>query len=350
MPAFNIIVVGSGGGPDETNLSAYLLKPAEDSWADGIIGLEAGSGQGALSRILNTDEQFWSSDEEKLTAAQIYSYIRCYMVTHAHLDHVNSLILSAGSSLSGRRKEIFASEQSLKDLETVFSNRIWPKLASWDQDDEDFKYLYSPLVADTKYRPITSQISTRMMPLSHGRLLAEKPDEYISSAFFIRHDPSSKELLFFGDVEPDSLALIPRTIEVWRVAAPKIPHTLSAIFIECSWPSTRPDHMLHGHLSPEHLGVELTALASEVVKVRLAEIKIPNAASSGPARKRQRRNPPPSIDLRGALRGLRVYITHCKGCSPETPKLILSQVRDIITEKGLGAEILLAEQGMRIEI
>jgi len=27
MPTFDIVVVGAGGGPDETNLSAYLLKP-----------------------------------------------------------------------------------------------------------------------------------------------------------------------------------------------------------------------------------------------------------------------------------------------------------------------------------
>ena len=53
---------------------------------------------------------------------------------------------------------------------------------------------------------------------------------YESTAFFIRHDPSEQEFLFFGDVEPDSLAETPQTINVWRAAAPKIPEKLSYIY------------------------------------------------------------------------------------------------------------------------
>ncbi len=29
MPAFDMVVVGCGGGPDETNLSAYVLVPVD---------------------------------------------------------------------------------------------------------------------------------------------------------------------------------------------------------------------------------------------------------------------------------------------------------------------------------
>ncbi|KAF7440935.1 3',5'-cyclic-nucleotide phosphodiesterase pde1 [Pleurotus ostreatus] len=355
MPAFNMIVVGSGGGPDETNLSSYLIKPAEASWDEGVIGLEAGSGQGALNKILSQTPEFWLDKEgdQGYTAAQIYTFVRCYLVTHAHLDHISSLIMSAGSSTDRLRKRIYASEQCLQDLESVFSNRIWPNLASWKTDDENYKYLYSPLVPDGKYKTIHPQVSARIMPLSHGRVIDETEGEYTSSAFFVRNDSSGHEFLFFGDVEPDSLALIPRTTEVWRAAAPKIPAKLSTIFIECSWPSGRPNDMLHGHLSPEHLVCELTALAVEVAKVRLTATQAATAnqnASPGPARKRQRRNPPPSIDLKNILRGLRVYIIHTKGCASDTPKVILEQVKQLVLEKGLGAEILLAEQGMRVDI
>ena len=60
MPTFDLFVVGSGGGPCETNLSSsvsfpflslplrltlyhrYLFKPCDTSWKDGIIALEAG--------------------------------------------------------------------------------------------------------------------------------------------------------------------------------------------------------------------------------------------------------------------------------------------------------------------
>jgi hypothetical protein len=129
MPAaFDIVVVGAGGGPDETNLSAYvvlfgtldglmsmsthvvealnvvicsyLLKPHDAHWEDGIIAVEAGqpflhpqrlssllnftaptgSGQGALSRLLKQDPLlFCSSDDtasKQHTSTEIYSFLR----------------------------------------------------------------------------------------------------------------------------------------------------------------------------------------------------------------------------------------------------------------------------------
>ena len=59
-PAFDVIVLGSGGGPCETNLSAcvchlfdidystdlryrYIVKPHEAPWEDGLLALEAGA-------------------------------------------------------------------------------------------------------------------------------------------------------------------------------------------------------------------------------------------------------------------------------------------------------------------
>lgn len=58
------------------------------------------------------------------------------------MDHINSLVVSAGS-LRGPRKRVFALKQTLQDLELVFSDRIWPNLASWREDDDQVKLLYS---------------------------------------------------------------------------------------------------------------------------------------------------------------------------------------------------------------
>jgi cAMP phosphodiesterase len=69
----------------------------------------------------------------------------CFIISHAHLDHVNGLILAAGS-LPGPRKRICASLSTLKSLETIFGDRIWPNLASWDTDDAAYKLLYDPCV------------------------------------------------------------------------------------------------------------------------------------------------------------------------------------------------------------
>ncbi|EKG12594.1 Cyclic-AMP phosphodiesterase class-2 [Macrophomina phaseolina MS6] len=94
-----------------------------------------------------------------------------------------------------------------------------------------------------------------------------------SSAYFIRtelapHHPSSsrpppaREILIFGDVEPDTLSLTPRTSQVWAEAAPKIANgVLKAVFIECSYADSQGDAVLFGHLAPRHLIRELEALA-----------------------------------------------------------------------------------------
>jgi cAMP phosphodiesterase len=189
------------------------------------------------------------------------------------------------------------------------------------------------------------------MPLSHGS--NETSGTYESTAFFVRHDPSSREFLFFGDVEPDAVAKRPHTISVWLVAAPKIPQTLSTIFIECSWTSGRPDNLLYGHLSPEHLVAELNVLAKEVILARGGTTSIDVRNDSKPMRKKHKSNPISPPNLRGALRGLRIYITHCKdnldnAYDRRISHVIVDEVKTLIEAQGLGAEILAAEQGMRI--
>ncbi|KAJ7090210.1 cAMP phosphodiesterases class-II-domain-containing protein [Mycena belliarum] len=352
--SFDLVVVGEGGGPDETNLSAYLFKPSTAPWEDGIVALEAGSGQGAVQRLLHSDPRLFnlpghpSPRTKPYSASEIYSLVRCFLISHAHLDHVNSLVLSAGS-LGGPRKRLFAAKQTLADLERVFDDRIWPNLASWDEDDDNSKLLYTILDISDAYATLIPGVSVRGFQVSHGHNAA---GNYDSTAFFIRCDVTEREFLFFGDLEPDELSLSPKTINVWRVAAPKIPGSLSTIFIECSWPSSRSDDMLYGHLKPEHLVHELEVLALEVAKVR-------NTASppARPARKRQRLNSaatsPPS-DVRGVLNGVRVFVIHCKDDldAPGRPNqtLIIAQIKALVEVKGLGVEILAARQGMRIQI
>ena len=90
-----------------------------------------------------------------------------------------------------------------------------------------------------------------------------------STAYFIRDDPSGRELLFFGDVEPDMLSLNPRTAAVWAEAAPKIAAGhLRAVMIECSYDDSQGDSILFGHLAPRHLFKELTSLADIVKRKR----------------------------------------------------------------------------------
>ncbi|CAA7270178.1 unnamed protein product [Cyclocybe aegerita] len=245
---------------------------------------------------------------------------------------------------------ISIASSSQQDLELVFSDRIWPNLASWKEDDDDIKLLYSPLIPDGRYKVVFPDVSVQTIPINHGR---NTLGHYSSTAFFIRHEPSLREFLFFGDVEPDAIVDHPRTINVWRIAAPKIPETLSSIFIECSWPSGRKDDLLFGHLTPEHLGNELATLASEVVKHRLAVQQ--NESRRRPLRKKLKRGSLTTEELKDALLGVCVYIIHCKDdmngdLSKPIREVIVDQVKKVVDEKGLGAVVLAAEQGMHIEI
>jgi len=318
--------------------------------------LEAGSGQGTLAQLLHKDPHIFHSVKSKAeavnkvhSASDIYSFVRCFLLTHAHLDHINSLVVSAGS-LRGSRKRVYGLKQTLQDLELIFSDRIWPNLASWKEEDDEVKLLYSSLIPDGRYKLVFPDIAVQTIPLNHGR---NTLGQYRSTAFFIRHEPSLHEFLFFGDVEPDSITDEPQTINVWRAAAPKIPETLSTIFIECSWPSGRKDDLLFGHLTPEHLGNELIALATEVVRFRITNQQ--NETRRRPARKKQKRNSLTSDELKDALAGVRVFIIHCKddmnGNSNRPMRdIIVEQVRRIVDERGLGAKVLAAEQGACIAI
>ena len=235
---------------------------------------------------------------------------------------------------------------------------------------------------DEGYRTIFPDVSVKAMPVLHGK--NDTLGDYESSAFFIRHDPTSQEFLFFGDVSPDSLVAgpssktKPKNIAVWRAAAPKIPAALSAVFIECSWPSGRPDELLYGHLSPEHLVDELVALAEQVVSARAAaatkgsgsgsssnnnnnnnnnnkKSTASDEAATVPKRKKRRRNRSADAPSAPPLSGLRVYIMHCKEDLEQKYTrpichVIRDQVEALVRARGLGAEVLTAEQGMRISM
>ncbi|KAK0718417.1 cAMP phosphodiesterases class-II-domain-containing protein [Lasiosphaeria miniovina] len=92
---------------------------------------------------------------------------------------------------------------------------------------------------------------------------------YDSSAYFIRDVITGREILIFGDVEPDSISLSPRNQQVWQEAAPKIAAgKLAAIFIECSYDDSQSVDRLFGHLAPRFIVEEMTVLAAEVEAAR----------------------------------------------------------------------------------
>jgi len=363
MPSFELVVVGSGGGPLETNLSAYLLRDYRSEWSQGIIGLEAGSGIGALTAVLASNPQLFGDfgrgfAKPSLAAAHIMKRVHTYLITHAHLDHIASLILSAGS-LNCERKKIIASEIILGYIETAFQDRLWPNLASYNPQDPPYNYLLSVIDLDNEYHKISPSISVRCMPLSHGK--TTKQEDYPSLAYFVKHKVTSREFLFFGDVEPDSISGKDTSLAVWRAAAPLVAEgSLRAIFLECSWLTGRPDPQLFGHLSPPYFAEEIRALAKEVVSYRetrnIATNSIELDSEGEPVPKRRRSLAGFAHPTASPLGGVKVYVIHCKepmediADSRSIAQVTAAEIRTLLKDSDLGVEIIAAEPGMSILI
>jgi 3',5'-cyclic-nucleotide phosphodiesterase len=112
---------------------------------------------------------------------------------------------------------------------------------------------------------------------------------FLSSAFLIsRRDQSSASVLYLGDTGPDDIEKIiqadnttysPNYLnQLWKAISPLVAaNQLKAIFIEVSFPNSRPDHLLFGHLTPKWLLKELNVLKSyhsiEKVKIIVTHIK-----------------------------------------------------------------------------
>ena len=84
------------------------------------------------------------------------------------------------------------------------------------------------LPADRGYLDLNRDIPVPSVPMTYDP--TKTGSIYESATYFLWNNVTERELLFFGDVESDSISSKPQTINVWKAAAPKIPHTLASIF------------------------------------------------------------------------------------------------------------------------
>lgn len=272
-----------------------------------------------------------------------------YLITHPHLDHISGMVVNTAALPGTRVKRIAALPSTISAFKNhIFNNVIWPNLS--DENDGAGLVTYMRLVeggspalgnADSKgYVEICEGLSVKTWSVSHGHCMEnhwhrgssvglnasfdaspmrrssnpmslggfgqasprapysshpstqENVCVYDSSAYFIRDIKTGREVLIFGDVEPDAISLSPRNHQVWSEAAPKIlSGILKTIFIECSYDDSRSDDTLFGHLAPRFLIGELIALARQVITFRSGKRSMASRASSPSAsdiRKRKR--------------------------------------------------------------
>lgn len=258
----------------------------------------------------------------KANATYVFrSLISTFLITHPHLDHVAGFAINtAALQQTLRRKRVAALPSTIEAIkEHIFNGIIWPNLSdegdgavgfvSYDRlvdggnvalgDGEGRGYIevcdglavkgwsvshgecmkhnhqgsYSSESTEAGYSPYYSRRSSRKEissgSMDSGRsqnfLPVSEKKAYDSAAYFLRDEHTGKEILIFGDVEPDSVSLNPRTARVWQDAAAKLlAGLLTGILIECSYDDSQPDSMLFGHLTPRHLVAELGVLAKMV--------------------------------------------------------------------------------------
>ena len=262
-------------------------------------------------------------------AAHITRYlIDTYLITHPHLDHISGFVINTAGLPSARPKRLAALPSTIAAFKAhIFNNVIWPNLSDENNGVGLVTYMRlvdggSPALGDGDgkgYVEICEGLSVKALSVSHGHCMenhshrgsgsgiypyeyspendrppqrsnpysvnngkvpispggyGRKPGQervcvYDSSAYFIRDIATGHEVLIFGDVEPDTISLSPRNLQIWTDAAPKIASgLLTAIFIECSYSDSQHDDQLYGHLAPRYLIEELRALASCVEATR----------------------------------------------------------------------------------
>lgn len=242
--------------------------------------------------------------------------ISTYLISHPHLDHIGGLVVNTASFQTGLPPKRLAALPSTIDAlrDHMFNEVVWPNLS--DENGGAGLVTYVRLAEarshvaresdSVPYLELCQGLSVKCWSISHGYCLkgenqqvsrrngaeefhiphssasseSQSPKSKLSvrarqpidsSAFFLRDDQTGKEVLIFGDVEPDSVSVSPRTAQVWGDAAEKIiGQVLKGVFIECSYDDSRPDETLFGHLCPRHLIVELQVLAAKVESLRQA--------------------------------------------------------------------------------
>jgi len=312
-PKFKSIVLGSAGGLSEDNLTSFLLSPINEN---NFIALDAGtifygikkaSELGSFSAIEVPKDSVLSIEGWILR-----KYIKAYLISHAHLDHVSGLIIN---SAADSKKSILGIPKTIDYIrEHLFNWEVWPNFGSEGQGYHINQYKYVKLEPLKETQIEQTSMSVIPFVLSHGN------DHYPSTAFLI--NSNGYYVLYFGDTGPDIMEKADNMKSVWTYVAPLIKEKkLRAIFLESSFSSERPDSHLYGHLTPKWMIHELSSLASLVNK----------------------ENP------KSSLKDLPVVVTHIKPSIKKdrnTKEIIRKELEEL---NSLGVNFIIPSQGDRLE-
>lgn len=252
---FKIVPLGVKGGSDESNLSSYMLAPAS---SNNYICLDAGTLHYGIERAVK------AGIFKTTISTVLRDYIKGYLISHAHLDHIAGLILNSPDDTV---KNIYGLPYCLNILkDKYFTWKSWANFANEGDKPALKKYYYTYLSNDKEADIANTQMHVTAFPLSHS-------DPYQSTAFLVRYD--SSYVLYLGDTGADEVEKTNSLHLLWETVAPLIQtKKLKGIFIEVSFADQQPASQLFGHLTPALLMSEMENLSRLTGKDAMKQCKV----------------------------------------------------------------------------
>lgn len=261
--SFNVVVMGCTGGPQEGNLSGYLVAPqGTDEW----IALDAGSlmcGMEAALQKKSFAQVKFTSKELTPSGEMLTEHIKAYLISHAHLDHMAGLVLN---SQVDTEKPLLGIDPTIDNIrDHLFNGRIWPNYGSEGVEPTLNKYTYHRLQLGQKVAIAETSMHVEAFLLCH-------PRGYPSTAYLVEHKGSY--VLYFGDTSSDKMELEKHMARVWKRVAPLVKKgALKGMFLECSFPHNESHQVIYGHLDTKLMMHELNNLA-EMSESTLKGLKV----------------------------------------------------------------------------
>ena len=293
--AFQVVPLGVKGGIDEKNLSSYLLAPVN---TNDYICLDAGTINSGIEKAIE-NKVF------KVTASEVLrKYIKGYLISHAHLDHVSGLIINSPADSS---KTVYATKKCMEMMEIhYFNDQTWANFGDEGPGFHIKRYHFQTLNIGEEMPITNTTMTVKAFSLSHV-------NPYESTAFLIKNNDDY--ILYLGDTGPDVVEKSNNLNELWTVIAPLIQSKqLKGIFIEGSFPNEQPDQFLFGHLTPNYLMKELHVLEE--------------------------------LSGKGSLESFKIIVTHLKPPAKNI-KIIKEQLK---MQNDLGLKLIFPEQGKHFEL
>ncbi|MGF1682474.1 MBL fold metallo-hydrolase [Photobacterium minamisatsumaniensis] len=247
---FDVVTLGSRGGIQDGNLTAFLVKASQDQHyvtmdAGTLVnGIKIATEKGAFDHITVPEDSPYNT-----VGYVLKERIKGYFISHAHLDHVAGMIIASPDDSS---KVIYSLPSVNSALSSTYFNWVsWPNFTDRGDGFKLKKFQMNDLTP-LEWQDIKStSLKVKTFPLSHSGVE--------STAFLL--DNNGTAFVYFGDTGPDDVEQSKAINTVWKSLVPYIKEDkLSGIVIEVSFTNGVEDQFLFGHLTPDWLMHELRKL------------------------------------------------------------------------------------------